>query len=407
MQLSIIIVNYNVKFFLEQCLFSVQNACVGLKAEIFVVDNASSDGSKEYLTPKFPKVHFKWNSQNAGFSKACNSVLKLVQGEYVLFLNPDTIVAEDSLKKCIDFMSKKESAGALGVRMLDGSGKYLKESKRGFPTPLASLYKMIGLAALFPRSALFAGYYAGNLSPKESHEVDVLAGAFMMLRKEAIDTTKGFDEEFFMYGEDIDLSFRVKEAGYTNHYFADTSIIHFKGESTQQKTSLYIKHFYDAMRLFVKKHYANKKALRFFMNLAITIGKALASVKMAFASKPSLKGRKNSYVNTAVIATHQKFNECIQLIKFASPALLLAGRISVDKADKNASIGTVQDLAESVKSNEIGKLLLCQGEMTNNAIIKLVEVHAGELQFLFHAQGSSSIVGSNDKNAMGVFISKP
>jgi GT2 family glycosyltransferase len=396
-----------VKFFLEQCLFSVQTACIGLKAEIFVVDNHSSDGSKDYLTPKFPKVHFKWNNQNLGFSKACNSVLKLAKGEHVLFLNPDTIVAEDALKTSVDFFSKNKSAGALGVRMLDGSGKYLKESKRGFPTPLASLYKMLGLEALFPKSALFAGYYAGYLSPKESHEVDVLAGAFMMLRKEVIEITKGFDEEFFMYGEDIDLSFRIKQAGFSNHYFADTSIIHFKGESTQKKTPLYIKHFYNAMWLFVKKHYANRKALRFFMNMAIALGRVLASVKIVFAFKSARKSRRLYFVNTAVIAGHQKFNECIQLIKFASPALLLAGRISIDKTDKNAAIGNVQDLAACVKKHDIGKVLLCQGEITNTSIIKLVDDNAGKLQFLFHAQGSTSIVGSNDKNATGVFISTP
>ena len=156
LQLSIIIVNYNVKYFLEQCLYSVQKACTGIKAEVFVVDNHSADGSREYLSSKFPKVVFKWNMNNDGFGKASNSVLKETKGDYILFLNPDTIVPEDCFEKCLSFFKKNQNCGSLGVHMLDGSGRFLKESKRGFPSPLISLFKMAGLAGLFPSSKIFA-----------------------------------------------------------------------------------------------------------------------------------------------------------------------------------------------------------------------------------------------------------
>lgn len=283
MQLSIIIVNYNVKFFLEQCLCSVVKAAYRIQTEIFVVDNNSSDGSKEFFKDKFGDVNFIWNDANLGFAKANNIAVKQSTGKYILFLNPDTIVPEDCFKKCISFFESHAEAGALGVKMLDGSGRFLKESKRSFPSPLTSLYKLSGLARIFPHSKTFSKYYSGDLDENKNNEVDVLAGAFMMVPKNIIDTIGSFDEEFFMYGEDIDMSYRIQNAGYKNCYFAETSIIHFKGESTRKGTLNYVRIFYNAMSIFAKKHYKGQKGtvFNFFIQMAILL-RALLSVIAKF-----------------------------------------------------------------------------------------------------------------------------
>ncbi|RYZ26186.1 MAG: glycosyltransferase family 2 protein, partial [Chitinophagaceae bacterium] len=251
MMLSVIIVNYNVKYFLEQCLHSVQKAAEKMTAEIIVVDNNSTDESLPYLYPKFPEVKFIQNGANSGFGKACNRGLAEATGEYILFLNPDTIVAEDSFSKCIDFLKTNADCGALGVKMIDGSGRFLKESKRAFPSPLTSLFKLAGLSRIFPKSKLFSRYHLGHLSKDENHEVDVLAGAFLMTKKELLQKVGSFDDAFFMYGEDVDLSYRIQKAGYRNYYFSGTAIIHFKGESTKRGSLNYVKMFYQAMITFV------------------------------------------------------------------------------------------------------------------------------------------------------------
>ena len=280
MQLSVIIVNYNVKHFLEQCLCSVQKAVNGIsnsnpseEAEVIVVDNHSADNSVEYLRPGFPAVQFVVNDENLGFAKACNQGLKIAKGKYILFLNPDTIVPEDCFHQCISFLELHPEAGALGIKMLDGSGKFLKESKRSFPSPMTSLYKLFGLSRLFPRSRVFSKYHLGNLDKNESHAVDVLAGAFMMIKKEVLDKAGGFDEIFFMYGEDVDLSYRIQKAGHRNYYFAGSSIIHFKGESTRKGGLNYVRMFYKAMSIFVRKHYGGSKAgiFNFLIHVAIWI----------------------------------------------------------------------------------------------------------------------------------------
>lgn len=260
MKLSIIIVNYNVKRLLEQCLLSLEKASKNIDTEIFVIDNASTDGSEIYFKDRFTNVCFIWNSENLGFSKANNIVLNKISGDYILFLNPDTIVSEDCLEKCIDFFVLHKECGAVGVRMVDAMSNFLKESKRGFPDPKTSLYKITGLHYLFPDSAVIAKYYEGHLSENNNHSVDILSGAFMMLSKESLSAVNGFDEDYFMYGEDIDLSWRIKKAGYVNYYLGEVSIIHLKGSSSSQYKALAIKYFYDAMRIFVNKHY-NKRAV--------------------------------------------------------------------------------------------------------------------------------------------------
>jgi O-antigen biosynthesis protein len=280
LQLSVIIVNYNVKYFLEQCLCSVIKACKNLAAEIIVVDNNSTDGSRELLVAKFPSVNFIWNKENTGFAKANNQALAKAKGEYILFLNPDTIVPEDCFEKCIQFFASHTQAGALGIRMIDGTGKFLKESKRAFPSPLTSLYKLSGLTKLFPRSKTFAQYHLGHLPENENHQVDVLAGAYMMVPKNILDKTGSFDETFFMYGEDVDLSYRIQKAGYKNYYFAESTIIHFKGESTKKGSLNYVRMFYTAMSLFVKKHYSGSRAsvFNFLIQVAIFLRASLAVI---------------------------------------------------------------------------------------------------------------------------------
>ena len=272
MKLSVIIVNYNVKYFLEQCLHSVVKAVQSIEAEIFVVDNCSTDGSIAYLQPQFATVQFIANTENVGFGKANNQALAIAKGDYVLFLNPDTIVPEDCFEKCIAFFDQTPNCGALGIKMVDGKGIFLPESKRAFPSPLTSFFKLVGLASFFPKSSVFNKYALGHLSENENHEVDVLAGAFMLLRKQVIEKVTGFDETFFMYGEDVDLSYRVQAAGYKNYYFSNSSIIHFKGESTKKGSLNYVRMFYQAMSIFVQKHYSGSKAFIFSFLIQLAIG---------------------------------------------------------------------------------------------------------------------------------------
>ncbi|MDR0972018.1 MAG: glycosyltransferase family 2 protein [Bacteroidales bacterium] len=271
MKLSIVIVNYNVAYFLENCLNSVIRACNGISYEIFVVDNASVDNSINMLKEKFPTINLIANRENVGFAKANNQAILLSQGEYILLLNPDTLVEEDTFTKCISFMEKTPDAGALGVKMIDGSGKYLKESKRGFPSPMVSFYKLSGLIKLFPHSKKYAQYYLGHLSEDEINQVDVLAGAYMFIRKEVLDKIGLLDEDFFMYGEDIDLSYRITQSGYKNYYFPKARIIHYKGESTKKTSLNYVYTFYNAMAIFASKHLSQKQTKIFSLFIKIAI----------------------------------------------------------------------------------------------------------------------------------------
>ncbi|MEO7531705.1 MAG: glycosyltransferase, partial [Sediminibacterium sp.] len=280
LQLSIIIVNYNVRYFLEQCLYSVQKAIDGIEAEVIVVDNDSADNSVHYLRPLFPSVRFICNSNNLGFAKANNQALAICKGEYVLFLNPDTLVPEDCLQKSLFFIKQHPKAGALGLRMLDGKGKFLPESKRSFPSPWVSFFKLVGLSALFPASRIFNRYALGNLNEHTNHSVEVLAGACMLVKKELLLRLNGFDESYFLYGEDIDLSYRIKKAGGDNLYFAETAIIHFKGESSGNTSLSRVKFFYQAMLVFVQKHYQSGtgKVLAVFLRIAIVLRGLLSAI---------------------------------------------------------------------------------------------------------------------------------
>ena len=278
--LSVVIVNYNVVFFLEQCLNSVFAASKNLNVQIFVVDNNSVDGSINMLKENFSSVVLIENKENVGFSKANNQAIKRANSPYVLLLNPDTVIEEDTFDKCIDFMNSNTDCGGLGLRMLDGKGNFLPESKRGFPSPSVAFYKIFGLSYLFPKSQKFGRYHLGFLSEFEVNEVDVLSGAFMLLRTVTLEKVGLLDEQFFMYGEDIDLSYRIKLGGYKNYYFPETKIIHYKGESTKKSSVNYVFVFYKAMILFAKKHFSNKNAnlFSFAINLAIYMRASLSLI---------------------------------------------------------------------------------------------------------------------------------
>lgn len=285
MKLSVVIVNYNVKYFLEQALHAVSKAAKRVSTEVFVVDNNSVDGSPEMVQMKFPEVVLIANKDNKGFSKANNQAIEHAKGDYILLLNPDTVVEEDTFEKCVRFMDEHPLAGGLGVNMIDGAGNFLPESKRGLPTPAVAFYKIFGLSALFPSSKLFGKYHLGYLDRNQVHEVDVLSGAFMMLSRKALDKiallegkNEVLDEAFFMYGEDIDLSYRIQKAGFKNYYFPETKIIHYKGESTRKSSVNYVFVFYKAMVIFAQKHFSQKNAklFSFLIHIAIWMRAGLA-----------------------------------------------------------------------------------------------------------------------------------
>lgn len=280
-QLSVVIVNYNVKHFLEQALTSVQTAARGLETEVFVVDNNSVDGSVQMVREKFPWVKLVANKYNPGFSKGNNIAIEQARGKYVLLLNPDTVVEEDTFRKVVDFMEARPDAGALGVKMYNGEGEFLPESKRALPTPWVAFYKIFGLSRLFPKSKRFGKYHLTYLDPDETNEIEVLSGAFMLLRKSVLDEIGLLDETFFMYGEDIDLSYRVTQAGYKNYYFPETKIIHYKGESTRKGSLNYVLVFYKAMRIFAEKHFSSGRLslYMFLIQTAIYFRAGLSIVK--------------------------------------------------------------------------------------------------------------------------------
>lgn len=261
MKLSVVIVSYNVKYYLEQCLRSVFRSGQELEMEVFVVDNDSSDGSLAHLQALFPQVRYIQNRENVGFSRANNQAIRQSRGEYVLLLNPDTVLTEHTLSDCVRFLDAHPEAGATGVAMYGHNGRFAWESRRGLPTPWTSFCKMSGLCTLFPHSRLFGRYYMRYLKRTEAAEIEVISGAFNMIRRRALDEVGLLDEDFFMYGEDIDLSYRLLQGGWRNYYLP-TPILHYKGESTQKSSYRYVHIFYEAMLIFFDKHYSHR--YRFF-----------------------------------------------------------------------------------------------------------------------------------------------
>lgn len=405
MDLSIIIVNYNVKYFLEQCLLSLQKAIENLKTEIIIVDNNSSDGSKQFFYNKFPTVKFIWNNKNYGFAKANNIAVKHSQGKYILFLNPDTILAEDTLIKCIKFFKDHEDTGVLGIRMVDGSGKFLKESKRSYPDPVSSFYKLSGVSTIFSSSKIFDRYYLGYLDNDKTSEVDVLAGAFMMIPRTVLNECGLFDEQFFMYGEDIDLSYRIQKAGYKNIYFAETTIIHFKGESTKRGTLNYVNLFYKAMHIFVSKHYKNTPSLlyTYLIKMAILIRAIFAilfrCVKSFLNLFPQGAPARNSNENFLIVNTNQDDIEFIEE-HLQKTGLSKAMNVMVSFDDTNDKLA--YKINEITNANNFGNILFCEGGLSFKSIIEFIQIFKTSMNIYMYSSGSSSIISSTNKHTRGI-----
>ena len=277
MKLTVVIVSYNVRDYIAQCLLSLTRALQGLEAEVYVVDNHSHDDTVAYLREQFPEVTVIASNHNLGFARANNIAIRQTQGNYVLLLNPDTIVAETTISEAVAFMDDHPEAGGLGVRMLRDDGFDAKESRRGLPTPSVAFYKMSGLCSRFPKSRRFGHYYMGYLPWDEPAQIEVISGAFCLLRREALDKIGLLDEDFFMYGEDIDLSYRLLKGGYQNWYLP-AKILHYKGESTQKSSFRYVHVFYDAMLIFFRKHYAHASLLLSLPIKAAIYGKAFVEL---------------------------------------------------------------------------------------------------------------------------------
>lgn len=275
MKLSVVILNYNVRYFLEQCILSVQKAISGIDAEIIVIDNDSKDGSCEMVKSLFPEITLLENNVNVGFSKANNQAVAVAKGEYVCILNPDTAVEENTFKNAIQYYERTQNIGALGVYLMDGTGNFLPESKRNLTTPKVSLLKLLGFNS---------EYYATHLSETSNGPVEVLVGAFMLIKKDIYNEVGGFDEDYFMYGEDIDLSYKITQAGYQNHYLGSTTVLHYKGESTK-KDDAYFDRFYGAMQIFYKKHFHKN----LFLQSSVSIGVSIAKKARKFSTSPILK----------------------------------------------------------------------------------------------------------------------
>lgn len=387
MVLSVIIVHYRVRYFLELCLRSLQKAMTGLESEIIVVDNHSADGSVEEIRPLFPSVTFLVNDENIGFARANNQALKVATGRYILFLNPDTVVPENFARHCLSFLEEMPGIGGLGVRMVDGSGRFLRESRRGFPNPWVAFCRLSGLSAIFPKSRLFSAYYMGYLPENETHAAPVLSGACFWVSGAILAGIGGFDEQFFLYAEDIDLSYRLERAGFVNYYLADTTIIHFKGESTL-KDIRYVRQFYKAMSQFRRKHF--RKGLPAVLNivaeLAIwgraaivglfrVIGIGLAGL-IGQGPKPDAEP-----VRTRVTGDAAEATRISDLLTRTGQRVIVSGQSDADES------------------------IICEGrDFSFRQSIAELEADAPYRhgrQVKFHAAGTQSATGSPDPNGRG------
>lgn len=284
MQLSVIILNYNVRYFLEQCVLSVQQALEDIDSEIIVIDNNSEDDSCEMIRSRFPNIKLIANAENLGFPKGNNIGVSRAQGDYICILNPDTVVAEDTFTKVLAFAKKQQDLGIIGVNLIDGAGNFLPESKRGVPTPWVAFTKITGLYKLFPKSKYFNRYYAQHLDENQTGTVEILVGAFMVMKRDLYNEVGGFDEDCFMYSDDIDLSYMVLKKGKSNYYFAETTVIHYKGESTI-KDEKYMKRFQEAMNFFYKKHFK----VSFLFSLFMKMGIVFFSIAKMIQGKATMK----------------------------------------------------------------------------------------------------------------------
>lgn len=369
-------------------------ALKNIDAEIFVVDNSSDDGSAVFFQNRFPQVNFIWNDNNSGFAKANNQALKLAKGEYILFLNPDTIVPEDCFDKCLSFIRSQKNNTALGIKMLNGTGAFLKESKRAFPSPATSFFKITGMAKLFPHSAIFAKYHLGHLEKNHNHPVDVLAGAFMMIPKKILDITGGFDEQFFMYGEDIDLSFRIQKAGFSNYYFAESTILHFKGESTKKGTLNYVKMFYKAMSLFAKKHYGGRSAglFNFFIQTAIFMRAGISAAGKVLKPVTSIRFFNKNPVDYCIVGTEEEIGQARKLLE---EDVNKTGKLHVIclNAKPGMNIPEIINRIENFgRSAGLIQIIFCQGFLSYKNILDIISKIKSPIHIHLFSEGSHAII---------------
>ncbi|WP_333600458.1 glycosyltransferase family 2 protein [Flavobacterium sp.] len=384
MQLSVIILNYNVRYFLELCVLSVQKAIQNLEAEIIVIDNNSSDDSCAMMQQRFPNVKLIQNAANSGFPKGNNIGVAEAKGEYICILNPDTVVAEDTFEKVLAFAKKQTNLGIVGCKLIDGTGNFLPECKRGIPTPWVAFTKIFGLYKFFPNASLFNKYYAQHLSENQTGKVEILVGAFMVMQRELYTDLGGFDEKCFMYSDDIDLSYMALQNGKSNYYFHETTVIHYKGESTV-KDGTYMKRFQEAMNFFYKKHFKVSVFFSLFMKIGIVF---FSFVKM-FQGKSKPKSQPNSYI---LISEDEALWEKLQqkLQKNIARALLENGKIVFSQTfSKDKKVEIILDLNYLSFKNAITFL---EENKNNSFTFKLLPI------------ASDFIIGSNSSSDRGEVI---
>ena len=358
MELTVVIVNYRVKYLLEQTLRSVEQAMQGMTGEIIVVDNLSGDDSIAFSRERHPQVTYIENQENVGFARANNQAIMQARGEFTLILNPDTIITPQCLQEGIAWMRSHPKCGAIGARMMDANGVFLPESKRSFPTPWVSFCKIFGLSKLFPRSPWFAKYHLRYLSDLEPQCIDILSGAYMLCRTAVLQQLRGFDEDFFMYGEDIDLSYRIVKAGYEN-WFLPTPMVHYKGESTHKDSMRYVRVFYDAMLIFYRKHFPRFNVIFYpvvKLGVVIRAGMAMAR-RLVKRLLPSHAGAPSE----------------------AWPWVIIS-----DKADEVAQRAGISDFTDKLPSAGKYNVLIDDGCHTCAQVVQYIREHSDKDRLAFH-----------------------
>jgi GT2 family glycosyltransferase len=384
MQLSVIILNYNVRYFLEQCVLSVQSALETIDSEVIVIDNNSPDDSCAMMKQRFPNVKFIQNNENVGFPKGNNIGVAQAKGEYICILNPDTVVAEDTFTKVLAFAQKQPDLGILGCKLIDGAGNFLPESKRGVPTPWVAFTKITGLYKLFPKSGTFGKYYAQHLNENQTGKVDILVGAFMVMKRDLYLELGGFDEDCFMYSDDIDLSYRVLKEGKSNYYFHDTTVIHYKGESTI-KDETYMKRFQEAMHFFYKKHFEISLLFSLFMKIGIVF---FSLVKM-FQGKPGIKIAPKSYL---LYSDNEKLADKLRLV--------LQKKVLFHDLKTEKMV-----ISSSVKSKIGTEVILDNKFISFKECIAILESSRNKrFTFKIIPKNANFLIGSNNSNERGEII---